>query len=123
METDIVPVARFFITPRQFTHAKFSLGRWSLPLTFIALIWNLYLSAILFSPLEFPVTGSTFNYSPVIFGYDMTAYCASKWVHLLTEDSIITIFGILTFLITPADKWLPNARLGKVHQIDQQHFE
>jgi len=28
----------------------------------------------------------------------------------------ITIFGILSWLFTPEDKWLPAARLGKVHE-------
>src|ERR1700753_255586 len=58
---------RCFITPHQFRHARWSLGRWSRPMTFITLIWNLYLAAVLFSPLEFPVTVESFNFSPVIF--------------------------------------------------------
>lgn len=54
-------VGRFFLTPHDFKHARWSLGRWSRPLTFIAMIWNTYLAAILFSPIEFPVTAQTFN--------------------------------------------------------------
>lgn len=30
-------------------------------MTAIALVWNLYLAGVLFSPLEFPVTADTFN--------------------------------------------------------------
>ena len=59
--TNIYPVGRTFITPHSFPRAKWSLGRWSRPLAFIALIWNIYLAAVLFSPIEFPVTASTFN--------------------------------------------------------------
>lgn len=94
-------VGRTFITPGQFKQAKWSLGRFSRPLTFIAFVWNTYLAAVLFSPLYFPVTASTFNYSPVIFGG-------------------ITIFAILSWWFTPEHKWLPNARLGKVHDIVQE---
>jgi len=54
-------VGRCFLTPHDFKHARWSLGRWSRPLTFIALIWNTYLAAVLFSPIQFPVTGDSFN--------------------------------------------------------------
>jgi len=54
-------VGRTFITPHKFKHAKWSLGRFSRPLNFIAFIWNLYLACVLFSPLFFPVTAETFN--------------------------------------------------------------
>jgi len=69
-------------------------------MSFVAMIWNLYLAGILFSPIEFPVTADTFNYSPVIFG-------------------VITIFGILTWWFTPEEKWLPAARLGRLRQIEE----
>ena len=94
----LICFGRTFITPNEFKHARWSLGRFSRPLTFIAMIWNLYLAGVLFSPIEFPVTSDTFNYSPVIFG-------------------AITIFGIVSWWITPDEKWLPSARLGKVHAI------
>lgn len=99
----LIAFGRFFLTPRQFQHAPWSLGRWARPFTLIALIWNLYLAAVLFSPLYFPVTAATFNYSPVIFG-------------------IITIFGILTYLFTPENQWLPAARLGKVHEVEDENL-
>lgn len=97
----LIAFGRFFITPHNFKHAAFSLGRWSRPLTLITFVWNLYLAAVLFSPLFFPVTVAYFNFSPVIFAG-------------------ITLFGILTYLFTPEDKWLPAARLGKVHQLDEE---
>ena len=67
-------------------------------MTFIAFVWNLYLACVLFSPLYFPVSAETFNYSPVIFG-------------------AITIFGFLSWWFIPEEKWLPAARLGKVHEV------
>jgi len=95
----LICFGRCFLTPHDFKHARWSLGRWSRPLTFISLVWNLYLAAILFSPIEFPVTSGTFNYSCVIFG-------------------AITIFGLITYWTTPEDKWLPAARLGKLREIE-----
>ena len=98
----LIAFGRCFLTPHQFKHAAFSLGRWSRPMTFIALVWNTYLAAVLFSPLYFPVTVESFNFAPVIFG-------------------AITILGIVTYLVTPEDKWLPAARLGKVHRLDEEY--
>jgi len=57
----LICFGRCFLTAGKFSHAAWSLGKWSRPLTFIALIWNLYLAAVLFSPIEFPVTAQTFN--------------------------------------------------------------
>ncbi|KAK0875356.1 hypothetical protein LTR87_010846 [Friedmanniomyces endolithicus] len=98
----LIAFGRFFLTPRKFQHSPWSLGKWSRPFTFIALVWNLYLAAVLFSPLYFPVTGATFNYSPVIF-------------------AAITLFGLLTYWLTPEEQWLPAARLGKVHQLEAEY--
>jgi hypothetical protein len=30
----------------------------------------------------------------------------------------ITIFGFLTWLLTPEEKWLPAARLAKIRELD-----
>ena len=98
----LIAFGRCFLTPHNFKHARFSLGRWSRPLTFIAFVWNLYLACVLFSPLYFPVTVGYFNFSPVIFAG-------------------ITLFGILTYYFTPEDQWLPAARLGKVHKLDDEY--
>lgn len=61
----LISFGRTFITPNQFKNARWSLGRWGTPLAFVAFVWNTYLAAVLVSPLEFPVTGANFNYSPV----------------------------------------------------------
>jgi len=98
----LICFGRVFITPHSFKHARFSLGRWSRPMSFIAMVWNLYLACVLFSPLYFPVTAEGFNYSPVIFG-------------------AITLFGILSWWLTPEEKWLPAARLGKVREIEEEY--
>ena len=98
----LICFGRTFFTPHEFRHARWSLGRFSRPLSFIAMVWNFYLAGVLFSPLEFPVSGETFNYSPVIFG-------------------AITIFGIVTWLVTPEEKWLPAARLGMLKQVEEEY--
>ncbi|TKX24053.1 amino acid permease-6 [Elsinoe australis] len=97
----LICFGRTFLTPHDFKHARWSLGKWSRPMTFVAFIWNTYLAGVLFSPLYFPVTAESFNYSPVIFG-------------------AITIFGILTWWFTPEDQWLPSARLGKLRDMQEE---
>ncbi|KAL1305372.1 hypothetical protein AAFC00_002266 [Neodothiora populina] len=101
MSYALICFGRVFVTPNEFKSASWSLGRWSLPMNFIAMVWNLFLAAVLFSPLEFPVTGENFNYSPVIFGS-------------------ITIFAVLTWWFTPEEKWLPTARLGKLKGLEEE---
>lgn len=96
----LIAFGRTFLTPNYFQNASWSLGKWSRPMTFIAFVWNLYLACVLFSPLYFPVTADSFNYSPVIFAG-------------------ITLCGLLTWAFTPKENWLPAARLGKVHEIEQ----
>ena len=109
-------VGRFFLTPNDFKNARWSLGRWSRPLTLIALIWNLYLAAVMFSPIEFPVTAETFN-------------CKSESTLLEHTNNVqdscvifgaVTIFALITWWFTPEDQWLPSARLGKVHQLEAE---
>jgi hypothetical protein len=88
-------VGRFFLTPGKFSQARWNLGKWSRPMIFITLIWNLYAAAVLFSPISFPVTNETFNYSCVIFG-------------------AITIFAFLCWWWMPEDEWLRTKRIVAV---------
>jgi len=32
----------------------------------------------------------------------------------------ITILGIVTWWVTPEEKWLPASRLGKVHRLEEE---
>ncbi|KAF5857406.1 hypothetical protein ETB97_005790 [Aspergillus alliaceus] len=62
----LVSLGRLVLTPSEPLEAKWSLGRLSKPFQFIAVIWNGWVVAVLFSPYEFPVTASTLNYAPII---------------------------------------------------------
>jgi amino acid transporter len=91
----LIAFGRFFITPGKFASAKWNLGRWSRPFLAISFVWNLYAAAVLFSPIYFPVTADTFNYSCVIFG-------------------AITIFAVLCWWLMPEDQWLRTKRIVAV---------
>ncbi|CAD0043400.1 unnamed protein product, partial [Aureobasidium pullulans] len=80
------PYAKTFPKPR------WSLGRLSKPFQFVAVFWNGYVVAVLFSPYAFPVTAGNLNYAPVIMG-------------------IVTIFAIVSYFIIPAERWLPSHRI------------
>lgn len=96
----LVGFGRFFITPRRHAHPQFSLGRLSRPFQLITFLWNIYLAAILFSPLQFPVTAQNFNYAPVVM-------------------TIITIFALSTWAYFPKESWLRWAQLQKANKVAQ----
>lgn len=88
----LISIGRLFCTPKNFPKPAWSLGRWSKPFHAISILWNGWVVAILFSPYEFPVDGSTLNYAPVIM-------------------AIVTIFALVSWWVIPAEKWFPSERI------------
>ncbi|PNP48266.1 hypothetical protein TGAM01_v200608 [Trichoderma gamsii] len=88
----LICIGRLFFTPKTFPKPAWSLGRWSKPFQAISVLWNGWVVAVLYSPYEFPVTGSTLNYAPVIMG-------------------AVTIFALLSWWWIPEDRWLPSQRI------------
>jgi hypothetical protein len=112
----LIAFLRFFFTPEEFAHTKFSLGPFrklfylitgSVPIlncrvcgrladTFAAYrTWNVLLFAICSSPFFFPFTGPTFNFAIVIW-------------------AAVTIFGVGIYLVTPPEKWLKQEIISKM---------
>ncbi|KAL1979675.1 hypothetical protein VTN96DRAFT_5374 [Rasamsonia emersonii] len=89
----LICLGRIFLTPKTFPKPRWSLGRWSKPFQFICIFWNGWVVAVLYSPYEFPVTGDTFNYAPVIMGG-------------------VTILALLSYWLTPEEAWLPRNRIS-----------
>ncbi|KAG8410371.1 hypothetical protein J3459_017183 [Metarhizium acridum] len=88
----LICIGRLFLTPNNFPRAAWSLGRLSKPFQAIAILWNGWVVAVLYSPYAFPVSAATFNYAPVIMG-------------------IVTIFALLSWWFIPAERWLPSERI------------
>lgn len=88
----LICLGRLFLTPKQFPKPAWSLGRLSKPFQAIAVLWNGWVVAVLFSPYVFPVEAATLNYAPVIMG-------------------IVTIFAIFSWWFIPAERWLPSQRI------------
>ncbi|PMB65285.1 Thiamine transporter thi9 [Beauveria bassiana] len=88
----LICLGRLFLTPKKFPKPAWSLGRLSKPFQAIAVLWNGWVVAVLYSPYVFPVTADTLNYAPVIMG-------------------IVTIFAILSWWFIPSEKWLPSKRI------------
>ncbi|KAK2761049.1 amino acid transporter [Colletotrichum kahawae] len=88
----LICLGRLFLTPKTFPKPAWSLGKWSRPFQAIAVLWNGWVVAVLFSPYAFPVEASTLNYAPVIMG-------------------IVTIFAVFSWWLIPAEKWLPSQRI------------
>ncbi|KAH6962678.1 amino acid permease [Ilyonectria sp. MPI-CAGE-AT-0026] len=88
----LICLGRLFLTPNRFPKPAWSLGRLSKPFQAIAVLWNGWVVAVLFSPYAFPVQGATLNYAPVIM-------------------AIVTIFALLSWWLIPAEEWLPSQRI------------
>lgn len=88
----LISLSRLLFTPKTFPKPAWSLGRLSKPFQAIAVLWNGWVVAVLFSPYEFPVDGDTLNYAPVIMG-------------------ATTILALISWWIIPAEKWLPSQRI------------
>ncbi|KIW60240.1 hypothetical protein PV05_00472 [Exophiala xenobiotica] len=58
----------------------FQLGRWQKPINYIAIVWTLFISVILFFPPANPVTAANMNYAVVIAGF--IALFALCWWYL-----------------------------------------
>ncbi|TXB96425.1 hypothetical protein FocTR4_00015909 [Fusarium oxysporum f. sp. cubense] len=95
----LISLARLFLTPKNFPKPAWSLGRLSKPFQVIAVFWNGWVVAVLYSPYVFPVTAESLNYAPIIMAGT-------------------TILALLTWWFTPADKWLPSQRIQQTLDAD-----
>ncbi|KAJ7274077.1 amino acid/polyamine transporter I [Mycena rebaudengoi] len=83
----LIALLRLFMTPNDFQSSHFRLGALAKPFYACAAFFNALVFAVMISPFSFPVTGQTLNFACVIFGS-------------------VTIFGVLSWYLTPSDKWL-----------------
>lgn len=95
----LIALARLFLTPKNFPKPAWSLGRLSKPFQVIAVFWNGWVVAVLYSPYIFPVTAESLNYAPIIMAGT-------------------TILALLTWWFTPAEKWLPSQRIQQTLDAD-----
>ncbi|KAI1076102.1 amino acid/polyamine transporter I [Whalleya microplaca] len=95
----LICLGRLLLTPKTFPKPAWSLGRLSKPFQAIAVLWNGWVVAVLFSPYQFPVAADTLNYAPVIM-------------------AIVTIFALISWWVIPADKWLPSQRIQHTLEAD-----
>ncbi|KLP21722.1 Uncharacterized protein LW94_5248 [Fusarium fujikuroi] len=95
----LICLGRLLLTPKNFPKPAWSLGRLSKPFQFIAVFWNGWVVAVLYSPYIFPVTAESLNYAPIIMAGT-------------------TILALLTWWFTPADKWLPSQRIQQTLDAD-----
>ncbi|EEB07864.1 amino acid permease [Schizosaccharomyces japonicus yFS275] len=83
----LINICRLLNLNPEMPAARWSVGIFSKPFQFCAIIYNIFAFAINVSPYAYPVTGKNFNYSCVIFGS-------------------VTIFAFLCWIFVPRDKWL-----------------
>ncbi|RMZ84346.1 hypothetical protein DV738_g567, partial [Chaetothyriales sp. CBS 135597] len=95
----LIALCRLLFTPKNFPTPAWSLGPLSKPFQVIAVFWNGWVVAVLYSPYTFPVSGENFNYAPVIMAGT-------------------TIFAILSWWFIPAERWLPSQRIQQTLDAD-----
>ncbi|KAF7887600.1 hypothetical protein EAF00_009894 [Botryotinia globosa] len=88
----LICLGRLFCTPKTFPNPAWCLGRLSKPFQTIAVLWNAWVVAILYSPYVWPVEADTLNYAPVIM-------------------AATTILALISWWVPPAERWLPNQRI------------
>lgn len=93
----LIALLRLTVTPNAFQDSKFHLGRARKLMYAVSVVMNAIFFAVLVSPFTFPVTAATLNFGGVLF-------------------AVITIIGILCYLILPDEKWLSNRNLQVMYQ-------
>ncbi|KAI0057770.1 amino acid transporter [Artomyces pyxidatus] len=93
----LIPLLRLTMTPNAFKSSHFYLGRSAFPCYVVTVLWNGLVFSVLISPFYFPVDAQSFNFACVIFGF-------------------VTIFAIVSWWFTPAEKWLRQEQIEKALQ-------
>ncbi|KAF8579033.1 amino acid transporter [Ramaria rubella] len=91
----LIAILRLTMTPNSFKSTHFRLGKFRKPFYLAAALFNVLVLAAMLSPFQFPVTSETFNFACVIFG-------------------AVTIFAVISWWVTPEDKWLRQEQIGKM---------
>jgi len=98
----LIALLRLTQTPQAFKSSHFYLGRWARPMYLSTVLFNGLVCAVIVSPFYFPVTADTFNFAPVIWG-------------------AVTIFAVLSWYFTPADKWLRQEQIEQALRAAEGH--
>ncbi|KAI0057772.1 amino acid transporter [Artomyces pyxidatus] len=88
----LIGLLRFTMTPHAFKASHFYLGKLARPFYSITILSMGLFVAVLISPFYFPVSAQSFNFACVIFGF-------------------VTIFAIVSWWLTPAEKWLRQQQI------------
>ncbi|KAB5591379.1 Amino acid permease [Ceratobasidium theobromae] len=93
----LIGLLRLTVSSGKFRRTKFPLGYFAKPFYFCSALYGGVMVAVLVSPLQFPVTGPNLNYTGPVFG-------------------IITIFGVLSWLLIPEEKWMRSERITEMYE-------
>ncbi|TGO71359.1 hypothetical protein BELL_0588g00040 [Botrytis elliptica] len=89
---NLICLGHLFCTPKTFPKPVWTLGRLNKPFQSIAVLWNAWVVVILYSPYVWPVEADTLNHAPVIM-------------------AATTILALISWWVTPAERWLPRQRI------------
>ncbi|QRV72295.1 amino acid permease [Ceratobasidium sp. AG-Ba] len=92
----LIALLRLTMTPNGFKSTKFGLGKWRRVIYALVAIWCAIVFAVYVSPFTFPVTAQSLNFAGVILG-------------------AVTIFGIISWFVTPEERWLRTSQTKQVY--------
>ncbi|OOF94007.1 hypothetical protein ASPCADRAFT_52518 [Aspergillus carbonarius ITEM 5010] len=75
----VLLVFKRLTAPGDIPQGTFSLGKWGLPINFVAILFALYFSIFLPFPATLPVTGENMNYAGPVLGFIML-FAVGDWV-------------------------------------------
>ncbi|HZX07405.1 MAG TPA: amino acid permease, partial [Kribbella sp.] len=61
----VLPTLLRLLQGDRFQPGPWNLGRWSRPIGIVAIVWVVFITILFMLPQVSPVTGSTFNYTPI----------------------------------------------------------
>ncbi len=61
----VLPTFLRLLRGRDFERGPWHLGRWSLPIGIIAVLWVVFITILFMLPASYPITKDSFNYTPI----------------------------------------------------------
>lgn len=101
----LIAILRLTMTPDHFQSSHFRLGKLAKPFYIVAILFNALVFSVQISPFTFPVSADTFNFVS-IFRCFVVSGVSDSIIQACVIFGASTIFGIVSYFVTPEEKWL-----------------
>ena len=106
----MIPILlRITVSRRTFVPAEFSLGKYSLPMGIVSVVWCWFMVIVLCLPQDAPITINNMNYSPIALGIVLSLAFLSwmlsarkwfkgTWINSRTVLNVLLVLSLNIFL-------------------------